>query len=86
VGRRRKTTITSAAPTVQLAPIEIEALLSSAQATDPAAETIEMIPLVAPIADDADVEPPPPPPRLARGTRRSRVTLRVDEIVPPKKR
>ena len=67
--------------TVQLAPVEIDALLQTAQqAPDPTAPTVEMIPLDKPIVDT------PEPPRLARGTRRPRATLRVEEIVRPKKK
>src|SRR5262245_52715584 len=76
--------------TVQLAPIEIEALIQGAnQVPDATATTVEMVALERPI-DESVGEP-----RIARGsetaspargTRRPRTTLRVDEITPPKKR
>ena len=80
--RRRTTTVRERAiPTVQLAPVEIEALLQAAeQAPDATAPTVEMIPLERP-ARGTD-----PQPAHTRGPRRPRATLRVEEIVRPKKK
>jgi hypothetical protein len=84
--------------TVELAPIEIEALLHEASSRDPDLETVEMMPLLE--LRDPESDPEPEPARLARGSdalappepaavppRRKRMELRVTDIMtePPKK-
>jgi len=79
---RRTANLRRGAETVPLAPVEIEALLQPAtEEPDTTATTVEMTPIEPRLARGTDAAP-----ASHRGPRRPRTTLRVDEIVPPKKR
>jgi hypothetical protein len=80
--------------TVELAPIEIEALLHEASSRDPDLETVEMMPLLELRDPESEPASEPEPPRLARGSdalappepaavppRRQRMELRVTDIM-----